>query len=206
MPVIYQHQINEFTSLAIWKIEEPEDFFRAKVYLHNDVSHPHKRLQHLAGRYLLQYIVPGFPYELIAIAETRKPYMPGEEYYFSLSHCRDYAAAIVSTENKTGIDLEMRSPKIEIVHSKFLSASEKMQLQATQAGLDFLSLATIVWSAKEAIYKWAGETGVGFKEHIRYDWLFPELQIVRMKYAHVEDPLLVKYEFFGDLCLCYLVC
>jgi hypothetical protein len=40
------------------------------------VTHPLKRLQHLAGRFLLQFLCPGFPYELIRIADTAKPYLP----------------------------------------------------------------------------------------------------------------------------------
>ena len=96
MPVFFQQQINENTRLGIWKIEETEDFFKGNVPLHRDVTHPHKRLQHLAGRFLLQFLFPGFPYELIQIADTRKPFLPGEEFHFSISHCGDYAAAIVS--------------------------------------------------------------------------------------------------------------
>ena len=71
MPIFFQHQINETTRLGIWKIEETEEFFKENVPLHRDVTHPHKRLQHLAGRFLLQFLFPDFPYELIQIADTR---------------------------------------------------------------------------------------------------------------------------------------
>ncbi len=57
MPLFYQHNINEFTRLAIWHITEEEDFFLQKVPLKRDVSHAQKRLQHLAGRYLAHGIV-----------------------------------------------------------------------------------------------------------------------------------------------------
>ena len=73
MPIFFQHQINETTRLGIWKIEETEEFFKRNVPQHRDVTHPHKRLQHLAGRFLLQFLFPDFPYELIKIADTRKP-------------------------------------------------------------------------------------------------------------------------------------
>ena len=79
MPIFFQHQINESTRLGIWKIEETEEFFKANVPLHRDVTHPHKRLQHLAGRFLLQYLFPAFPYHLIEIADTRKPFLPDEQ-------------------------------------------------------------------------------------------------------------------------------
>ena len=96
MPLFFQHTINETTKLGIWHIEEEEDFFLAKVPLQKSITHPHKRLQHLAGRYLLQYLFPDFPYTEILIADTRKPYLPNDQYHFSISHCSDYAAVIIS--------------------------------------------------------------------------------------------------------------
>ena len=60
MPVFYQQTINEQTKLAIWKIEEDEAFFLQHVPLQRSITHPHKRLQHLAGRYLLGYLFPRF--------------------------------------------------------------------------------------------------------------------------------------------------
>ena len=124
MPIYFQHQVNENTRLGVWKIEETESFFRGNVPLHRDVTHPHKRLQHLAGRFLLQYLFPDFPYYLIQIAETNKPYLPNEQYHFSISHCGDYAAAIVSRKNRVGVDIEIPVEKIFRIQDKFLSEEE----------------------------------------------------------------------------------
>jgi hypothetical protein len=62
MPLFYQHNINDIAKLAVWHISEPEDFFLEKVQLQKTINHPHKRLQHLAGRYLLQLLHPDFPF------------------------------------------------------------------------------------------------------------------------------------------------
>jgi phosphopantetheinyl transferase len=162
MPIFFQHQINETTRLGIWKIEESEEFFKANVPQHRDVTHPHKRLQHLAGRFLLQYLFPDFPYELIQIADTRKPFLPGEQYHFSISHCGDYAAAIVSRDKRVGVDIEIPVEKIIKVRDKFLSPEEV----AVFGSLDIDQL-TMCWSAKEAVFKWYGEGGVDFREQMR---------------------------------------
>ena len=79
MPLFYQHNINDSTRLAVWKITETEDFFLQKVSAGKEIIHPHKRLQHLAGRYLLQILHPDFPFDLIEIAESKKPlvHQPG---------------------------------------------------------------------------------------------------------------------------------
>ncbi len=125
MPVFFQHRINEHTRLGIWKIEENEEFFRGNVPQHRDVTHPHKRLQHLAGRFLLQFLFPDFPYELIQIADTRKPFLPDERYHFSISHCADFAAAIVSRNQRVGIDIEKPVEKIEKPLEKVKEAPAK---------------------------------------------------------------------------------
>jgi phosphopantetheinyl transferase len=122
MPIFFQHQINENTRLGVWKIEETEEFFKGNVPLHREVTHPHKRLQHLGGRFLLQFLFPDFPYQLIEIADTRKPFLPDEQYHFSVSHCGDYAAAIVSRDKRVGIDIEIPVEKISRIMYKFLSA------------------------------------------------------------------------------------
>ena len=89
MPLVYQQNINPFTKLGVWHINEPESFFISEVPLQREITHPHKRLQHLAGRYLLKALFPGFPYELIKVADTRKPFLENEAYHFSISHCGD---------------------------------------------------------------------------------------------------------------------
>ena len=65
MALFYQHNINETTKLAIWKIEEEAYFFLEQVPLQREITHPHKRLQHLAGRYLLRFLFPDFPFDEI---------------------------------------------------------------------------------------------------------------------------------------------
>ena len=124
LPLFYQHNINEEEKLGVWKIEEDEDFFLSRVPLNRDISHQHKRLQHLAGRYLLQHLFPDFPYELIQIADTRKPFLFNEAYHFSISHCNDYAAALVSRRRRVGVDIELVTPTIEKIQHKFLSDEE----------------------------------------------------------------------------------
>jgi phosphopantetheinyl transferase len=129
LALFYQHNINESTKLGIWKIEEPEEFFLAEVPLNRAITHPHKRLQHLAGRYLLKYLFPDFPYTEIVIADTRKPYLPYEQYHFSISHCGNYAAAIVSNKQRVGIDIELPSPKIRKISHKFFEHRRKRKVQ-----------------------------------------------------------------------------
>jgi 4'-phosphopantetheinyl transferase EntD len=174
VPLFYQHIINDTTKLGIWRIEEDEFFFLVKVPLQQNITHPHKRLQHLAGRYLLQFLFPDFPYEEILIADTKKPYLPNEQSHFSISHCGNYAAAIVSSTHRVGIDIEKPTEKVERIVHKFIHENEKQFLvnieQLPVGNLPFTAhrlLFTIMWSAKESLFKWYSLGKVDFKENMQ---------------------------------------
>jgi phosphopantetheinyl transferase len=200
VPVFFQQQINETTRLGIWKIEETEEFFKNNVPLHRDVTHPKKKLQHLAGRFLLQFLVPSFPYELIQIAETRKPFLTNEEYHFSISHCGDYAAAIVSKNKRVGIDIEIETPKIKQVSGKFLSQQEQSLLSIHDS-----KLLTLFWSAKESVFKWYGEGSVDFREHIRLKKRHEGVESIDCFFAKTKTELTIHYRYFEHMVLAWVV-
>jgi phosphopantetheinyl transferase len=207
MPLFFQQDIDPNTRLAAWKIEEEESFFLEEVPLQREITHPNKRLQHLAGRYLLKKLFPQFPVSLIQIADTRKPFLEDEAFHFSISHCMNYAAALVSKVNRVGIDLELASPKIEKVAHKFISDEERSLFQ--DLPLPELQLSTLIWSCKEAVFKWYGLGQVDFREHMQLKSLS---ETGNNKYNSViafrkTEGLFLTLEnhFFGDLCLSYLV-
>lgn len=166
MPLFYQQDINETTRLGVWKIEEDESFFSRTVPLQHSITHPNKRLQHLAGRYLLPYLFPDFPTTAIEIADTRKPFLSGEQYHFSISHCGRYAAALVSSTERVGIDIEMITPRVEKIKHKFLHPDE-LAFVHSQDIPQQTELLTLLWSAKEAMFKWWGSGEVDFSEVLR---------------------------------------
>lgn len=166
MPVFFQQDINASTKLAIWQIREDESFFSPLVPLQHSITHPHKRLQHLAGRYLLRYLFPDFPTSLIRIADTRKPFLEDEAYHFSISHCGDYAAVIVSSDYRVGIDIEIPTPKVVRLEQKFLNPDEYLLVQDPDADTH-LQKSTMAWSAKEAMFKWWGRGKIDFSEMLR---------------------------------------
>lgn len=209
MPVFFQQQINENTRIGIWKIEESEEYFRGNVPLHRDVTHPLKRVQHLAGRFLLQFLFPDFPYELIQIADTRKPFLPNASYHFSISHCGDYAAAIVSRENRVGIDIEKPVERILRLRDKFLSVKEKdtfnsqFSISNVQSEDSFILTSTLLWSAKEAVFKWFGDGAVDFREHIHLADLSE--QGVKCYFSKTGDNLNIRYQVFPEIVLSWVM-
>jgi phosphopantetheinyl transferase len=219
MPLFYQHNINESTKLAIWCIEEEEDFFLKKVPLQRSITHPHKRLQHLAGRYLLPVLFSDFPLEEILIADTRKPFLPNEKYHFSISHCGQFAAAIASSKSRVGVDIEMITPRIQNIAHKFLNEHEKNFFnedykefldQWNMKDKVYTEYLTLMWSAKEAIYKWHGDGGVDFSENIQL-LKFSEINLdeeINLPFVFAKDKIIslsVNAKFFDDLVLAWVM-
>lgn len=203
MPLFYQHSINSSTKIGVWHIAESESFFLKKVSLKDNITHWHKRLQHLAGRYLLQEIFPGFPYHLIEIADTKKPFLPNEKYHFSISHCGDYAAVIVSTNNRVGIDIELPVSKIERIKHKFLNDDELALHPAADK-----KILTLFWSVKEAVFKWYGKGEVDFKKHINITQSNIDLNAGTLTCKFLKDEivlLVINYTLFKDMCLAWVI-
>ena len=199
MALFYQHTINESTKLAVWHIAETESFFTEQVPVQREITHPHKRLQHLAGRYILKHLFPEFPHHLIEIADTRKPFLANEEYHFSISHCGNYAAAIVSKDKRVGIDIELSSPKVEKIKFKFLNEVEMTTLPVSN-----LQQLTRLWSAKEAVFKWSGSADVDFREHILLDkvkWDSIEGRFIKNHPIQIT----VNFSSLDELTLAYII-
>lgn len=222
MPLFFQQQLNSHTQLAIWKIEEAESFF--EVPLQRSITHPHKQLQHLAGRYLLRFLFPRFPLALIRVDDTRKPFLQNELFHFSISHCGDFAAAIVSTQNRVGVDIELVTEKIGRIEHKFVSEEERLKIeglrfevelknqQPATPNSEFTTLnaqLTLIWSCKEAVFKWYGSGNVDFKKHMQLQSMETsdaKLFQMAMLFKKGEYRLLhLQSRLFDDLCLSYVI-
>jgi len=209
--LFYQHNINEHTKLGIWRIEEPEAFYLERVPLKKGVSHPYKRLQHLAGRFLLPTLYADFPLEEILVADTRKPYLENEQYHFSISHGGNFAAAIVSSHSRVGVDIELVSPRIIAISHKFLHYNEKAFLNDwIQLPKMHLELTTVLWSAKEAIYKWYGHGELDFRQHMQLSGsiTFKADETIVMPFVFKKQepvPLTVEARIFDQLALAWVM-
>ena len=206
MPLVYQQNINAFTRLGVWHIQEEEIFFTNQVPVPPHITHPHKRLQHLAARVLLKELYEDFPLHLIRIAETRKPFIPDDLFHFSLSHCGNYAAAIVSKQGRVGVDIEIPQQKIAALKHKFLGDAELSMLQFE--GYNQLQSLTLAWSIKETIFKWYAHGQVNFKMHIHINTCKVEDNQFTAHCTFLKEnpiPLKVCGLFFNNNCLTWLV-
>ena len=100
MPLVYQQNINGGAILAVWQITEGESFFSKEVTPQYPISNSLKRLQHLAGRFLLRYIKADFPFHELIGESGQKPFLTSGKYQFSVSHSGDFVSVLVDKNLK----------------------------------------------------------------------------------------------------------
>ena len=204
MPMVYQQTINEHSKIGIWHITEPELFFAEFINLVQPIAHSHKRLQHLAGRYLLSLLEPAFPMQQIQIAANRKPFLENEDYHFSISHCGNYAAAIISKHTQVGIDIEIPQPKIEKLQYKFLSNEERSLLQ--NIAEPEIWLLTTGWSIKEALFKWNNSSAIDFIKHLQIiSMVKNEMGFIAKANVNQQHLLTVEIKWLHGLVLSWVI-
>jgi len=84
----------------------------------------------------------------------------------SLSHSGEWAAALVNTGGRAGIDIELVRDKARRLAPKFLSAAEAETLPAPMEEDAAITHYSLLWSAKETLYKLAAQRGIIFKEQL----------------------------------------
>lgn len=206
VPLFYQQHINQFTQLAIWKIEEDENFFLQKAKPTYSIASYQKLLQHLAAKHLLVELENDFPISEVLNNENGKPYLPNNEFYFSVSHTKNYAAVVVSTKQQVAIDIECQHQKVLQVQHKFLSNNEKLLMQKIVAETQFAELPTVLWCAKETMFKLYAKGNVDFKTML-------QLQLNTLTHNEFKAAIIteksttlvtVNYKLLNDICLTFI--
>jgi phosphopantetheinyl transferase len=167
--------------LAIWKLRvTDEELYTQWQSLQTGEAMPaikaaHRRREWLGSRILIHALNLG----ALRFLENGKPVIEGGA--ISISHCADYVAVLHGSE-RLGLDVQLPQEQIAIIRSKFCSDSEWQWLQSHQEPLRAL---TLVWSAKEAIYKFWGEQ-VDFARDIEIMPFACSDELIRAAYSGVH--------------------
>lgn len=154
------------TKAFIWKVEEPFEWLSKGIKLTPNCrarvegmkSELHKR-GFMSIRHLLAQA--GYTDFDLYYDDLGKPHLKDNKY-ISITHSFEFTAIIVS-EEQVGIDIEKRRDKIMKIAEKFTPIQEYKTL-ANEAAI--IRKLTIVWGAKESIYKLYAEPGLSFLQHI----------------------------------------
>lgn len=169
MPVFRIHQPGEHSLLGLWQISEsaPELLDLAELSgedaaLFCSIRNTVRQKHWLAWRALLKHMMPGQPLHL-HYDEHGKPFPDGYGYRLSVSHSGDFAGCLIHQTQPAGLDIEEIRPRVCKVTERFLSETELKHF-GTNAG-PFVY--TILWAAKEAVYKYQGRSGFDFRNQIQ---------------------------------------
>ncbi len=135
---------------------------------------PDRQAEWLAGRALAHAVAaelwPGGPGLLVRNDDaTGRPYLAGPGVpaaaVVSLSHSGEWAAALLATGGRAGVDVEVVRDKARRIAPRFLSAAELAAARAVPPAMANAHFA-LLWSAKETLYKLAARRGLTFKEQL----------------------------------------
>lgn len=186
MPIYKTITVTATTKVFIWKVTETEDELTKGIQLtphcqgrlEGMKSQLHRRA-FLSIRHL--FAVAGFEDKDVYYNEMGKPFMYNGNY-ISITHSYSFTAIIVSSERPVGIDIEKQRDKILRIAHKFTPFEEYRTLANTGAIIRKL---TIVWGAKESLYKIFGQPGLSFLKHINInDFVFDTAKT--QGYIHYE--------------------
>ncbi|MGB5941798.1 MAG: 4'-phosphopantetheinyl transferase superfamily protein [Leeuwenhoekiella sp.] len=154
-------------AIYIWKVTETLEELSAGIQL---TSHCEARLKSMKSqlhqrafmsiRHLLKKA--GYVDHDLCYDDFGKPHLL-DGNYISITHSYNFTAIIVSKSVEVGIDIEMQRDKILRIAHKFTPLKEYHTLANEEALIRKL---TIVWGAKESLYKIYGQQGLSFLQHI----------------------------------------
>jgi 4'-phosphopantetheinyl transferase len=208
MPLIQITDIDVHASWALWEITETLEELaldrlcekeRAEL---DQIHNPRKRMEWLASRNALLKIFGNNNIEKKSVLKDGfgKPFLFGAEHQISLAHSFPYAVALFNRLKPAGIDIEKVQDKILKIGTKFLNEKEK-----EFSGRD-CTMMTVVWCAKEALYKLYGRNKLIFKENLfinpfRLDHQGEISGIIEYKDSFSEHFL--HYLLMDDYVVCY---
>ena len=164
MPLFKTIKPNSETKIFIWKIEESFDELFDNVILNENSLmrvNKMKSVLHQRGFLSVRHLLKVANYSDFDVFYTPdgKPHLKnGQE--ISITHSHNFSAIIISS-TPVGIDIEKNREKIKRIASKFIGAEKDFLTE-----VDMVQQLTILWGAKESLFKIHPDGGLLFKHHL----------------------------------------
>ncbi len=165
MPVYKTITIDETSKLQIWKVDETLEELSQGVELSaycQERFDSMKSIIHKRAFMSIRQLLKSFGYTDFDLNydDKGKPHLKDGKH-ISISHSYQFTCVIVS-DRKVGVDIEKQREKIKHIAPKFTPIEEYRSLGQQ----DLIKKLTIVWGAKEALYKLFGKQGLLFLHDI----------------------------------------
>jgi 4'-phosphopantetheinyl transferase len=208
MPLYKTITVNDTTKVLIWKIEESFEWLSEGIDL---TTHCAERVAgmksdlHRRGFMSVRHLLAeeGYTDHDLYYDDYGKPHLTDDKH-ISITHSFIFSAIIISPI-EVGIDIEKQRSKILKIAHKFTPVEEYRTLANDDAIMRKL---TIVWCAKESLYKSFAEKGVSFLQHIYVeDFALDEDKTTStVNYEDKSETYAVRFlEFEGFTCAYALI-
>ena len=205
MPLYKTLTVGKNTKVLIWKIEESFNELNIDIILSDKSknrldgmkSDLHQR-GFLSVRHLLKEV--GYSDADLIYDEFGKPHLKDGKH-ISITHSFTFSGLIISDTLHVGIDIEKQRDKILKIAHKFTPVEEYKTIANHDA---LISKLTIVWGAKESLYKIYGKKKIRFLENIYVeDFNFSDEKTSgEIRYNGEESSYNIQFlEFEGFTCV-----
>ncbi len=206
MPLLQLFSTQNAT-IGLWEITETEDELLALTELPKvreeaaKLKNQVRRAEFLASRILVQELQKHLklPLELPQKDENGCPCLHQCSYKISLSHTTGMAAAVLTTGQAAGIDLEPVREQILKLAPKFLAVEELQHVQNNPLKT------TLYWSIKETIYKLYSKKKLLFAKHMQVQPFEPETKggtaFATLSVNNTKTAYLIEYRLLNNLVL-----
>jgi len=159
--------VNKTTKVLIWKIEESIKDLKVDISLSKNSTirlNSMKSDLHQKGFLSIRHLLKSVNYTDFDLVYDQfgKPHLKDGKF-ISITHSFTFTAIIISENLAVGIDIEKQREKILKIAHKFTPIEEYNTIANVDAKISKL---TIVWGAKESLYKIYGKKKLLFLHHI----------------------------------------
>lgn len=204
MPIAFEQKIDN-KHIIVWEIVESLSFFTEKITLNKEESEAYhnirfekRKLEWMAARYAQRLLIN----DTTIKDEYGKPHLKNLNGHISISHCKNYAAAIFSKEKSVGIDIEPINEKILRIADKYTNQTEFNFIDKDNEVKHLITN----WCIKEAVYKYYGKKELNFKEDILIQpyQLIDKICHVLLRKDNKQESLKVYFDAIKDISISFL--
>ena len=199
MPLLFHRHVNPEGELGVWRIAEEESYFLERLNLFPkeelwlEKIKGHRRLEWLAGRWLLHLMSGRGDRGACLKDEFGKPYLENSLYEISISHSRELTS-VMASPRLVGVDIQKLVGKIDRIVHKFMRQVE-IESVKSNSRLEHLH---VYWGAKEALYKAYGRRQLDFRKHIFVEPFTFDLNIGKCKGFVEKDNYHMDFELYYE--------
>lgn len=170
MPLFKTITVNKTTKVYIWKIDESFEELSKNIELTQKCRERVNKMKsdlHRRGFISVRHLLAeaGYTDFDLYYSNSGKPHLKDGKH-ISITHSFTFSGIIVSDDIPVGIDIEKQRDKIVKIAHKFTPIEEYKTIANHEALVQKL---TIVWGAKESLYKIYNKEGLSFLNSIVVD-------------------------------------